>query len=781
MRAARGIRVRGVVQGVGFRPTVWLLAREHGIDGDVRNDSEGVWIRAWGEPRALDAFAAALRERAPPLARVESVHAEPLSQPWPGRGFRIAASAGGDAATFIKADSATCASCLAEIRDPTDRRWRYAFGNCTHCGPRLSIQRAIPYDRAHTSMATFALCEDCRREFEDPADRRFHAQPIACPRCGPRLWLECDGTGPPAADPIAEAARRLRDGQILAVKGLGGYQLAVDATNARAVQRLRERKRRPARPLALIARDLDVVRRWRAPTPAQIEALSSAAAPIVLLESPGELALPPEVAPGSDALGFMLPMTPLHHLLLADFEHPLVLTSGNPTGQPQCIDDDDARTRLRDIADAWLMHDREVVNRVDDSVLRCLDGVPRPLRRARGYAPEPLRMPLSSPRRVLALGADLKNTLCLLREDQAVLSQHLGDLDDATTRQDWLRTMDLYLQLFEHQPQALAVDAHPDYASSRHGRAWAAERGIEVIEVQHHHAHAAACLADCGHAPDAGRVLALVLDGLGWGADATPWGGELLHADYAGFERVARLQAVALPGGDAASREPWRNLAAQLLALDDAEAWLGGRGDALLRLRAKPMGALRGMIRQRVRAPLASSSGRLFDAVAAALGICFDTQTYEGQAALELEQLALRCDDPGGYDFDLGHDGALDELRTTLLWPQLLGDLERGVAPERIARRFHLGLARAWCELATRQARRLDCASIALSGGVFQNRLLFESLQECLRDAGLRVLSHHRVPCNDGGIALGQAVVAAARSPQAPEPEREDMPSRSAK
>lgn len=778
---ARSIRVRGVVQGVGYRPTVWRLAREHGIDGSVRNDADGVLIQAWGDACALDAFLRALREQAPALARVDSIEVGALAAAPPLAGFRIAASGAGDAATFIKADSASCPQCLAEMRDAADRRWHYAFGNCTHCGPRLSIQRAIPYDREHTTMAAFALCDACRREFEDPADRRFHAQPIACPRCGPRLWLECDGAVWGDGDPIDEAARRLRAGEIVAVKGLGGYQLAVDATNGDAVARLRRRKRRPARALALIARDLDVVRRWRKPTHAQAEALRSAAAPIVLLENrePGDLDLPSQIAPGSDALGFMLPMTPLHHLLLAGFDHPLVLTSGNPSGQPQCIDDDDARRRLHGIADAWLMHDREIANRVDDSVLRCMDGIPRMLRRARGYAPEPLRVPLHSTRPLLALGADLKNALCLLRGDQAVLSQHLGDLDDASTRQDWLRTLDLYLQLFGHRPRALAVDLHPDYASARHGRTWAREREIDLVEVQHHHAHAAACLADCGHAPDAGRVLALVLDGLGWGADGTPWGAELLHLDYVDFDRVARLQPVALPGGDAASREPWRNLAAQLFAGDPEASLLQRHADALAALRAKPLERVRRMIDHGVNSPLASSAGRLFDAVAAALGVCFDAQSYEGQAATELEQIAWRCTDDGAYAFDISRQAGLTQVGTAALWPELLGDLSHGADAPRIARRFHLGLARAWRDVLVEQAARLQCPCVALSGGVFQNRLLFETLQRDLRAAGLRVLAHRHVPSNDGGVALGQALVAAARYELGPA--RADMPSRSAK
>ena len=781
-RLGRDIRVRGVVQGVGYRPTVWRLAREHGIDGSVRNDSDGVWIHAWGDAPELLAFIEALRSRAPPLARVDEVEVGEPAQPDPGPGFVIAPSVDGAAATYIKADSATCPDCLREIGDARDRRHGYAFTNCTHCGPRLSIQRRIPYDRAGTSMGLFTMCEDCRREFEDPADRRFHAQPNACPRCGPALWLEVDGRRQHTADPVALAARLLRAGCIVAVKGLGGYQLAVDATNADAVARLRRRKRRPARPLALIARDLDVVRRWRKPTPEQEQALAASAAPIVLLEDPGELELPRVVAPGSAALGFMLPMTPLHHLLLAGFGHPLVLTSGNPSGQPQCTGDDEARSRLAGIADALLGHDREVVNRVDDSVLRCFDGVPRPLRRARGYAPEPLRVPLHATRRLLALGADLKNTFCLLRDDHAVLSQHIGDLDDPATRADWQRTLELYLQLFGGAPQALVVDRHPDYASSRHGRDWAARLGIELVEVQHHHAHAAACMADCGHAVDGGRVLALVLDGLGWGDDSSAWGAELLHADYVDAPRVARLQPAALPGGDAASREPWRNLAAQLLLADPDGTLRARHAGELRRLHDKPLRVVQRMIESGVNSPPASSCGRLFDAVAAALDLCFDAQSYEGQAAAELEQLALRSDDAAAYPFAVARAGELDELRTAPMWHALLHDRARGVDAARIARRFHLGLAQAWCELLLEQARRLRCPRVALSGGVFQNRLLFETMLRRLRAEGLQVLAHRAVPSNDGGVALGQAVVAAARyaAPAVGAP-RAESPSRSGK
>ncbi len=900
---AERIRVRGLVQGVGFRPTVWRLARDLGLAGDVRNDGEGVLIRVQADQKHLDAFCRRLVEECPVLARIDAVERGSLTEPLAGAGFHILASAAGPIATGVVADAATCAACAAEIADPADRRYRYPFANCTHCGPRLSIVRAIPYDRANTSMAAFPLCPDCRREYEEPADRRFHAQPIACPVCGPQVWLEgtrglaepdkgllspgvaepsppltctglpgaqgdpCDAGASPfprldpatfgAQDAVAAASRLLAQGKILAIKGIGGFHLACDASNAEAVATLRQRKGRYRKPFALMARDLDVIRRYAHLAEAEARLLTSPAAPVVLLEarnpdqeapkvgtvpkgsentaassaatgragwrragvstagmrspslqgrihgaprppSPGpdnppitalgyKLNLPsaeaadlraskvapsiaPEVAPGQTTLGFMLPYSPLHHLLLQDWERPLVMTSGNRSEEPQCITNDEARKRLAGLADVLLLHDRDILNRVDDSVMRLMDGAPQPLRRARGLAPAPIPLPpgFEAAPPILAMGGELKNTLCLLRPGQAILSQHLGDLEDARTADEFERTLDLYRQLYRHEPVAIALDRHPDYRSTWVGRALAAERGIEVIAVQHHFAHLASVMADAGWPLDGGQVVGLAFDGLGWGEDGGVWGGEFLLADYRGWERLGHLRPVPMPGGTRAMREPWRNLYAQLATCLGWETCATAYPDLELTryLAAKPLATLDTMMARGLNSPLTSSAGRLFDAVAAALGICRDAIAYEGQAAIELETLALGAtggEAGGGYPFGLVAAGDQWLLDPAPLWQALLADLARGQDRGSMALRFHLGFAQAAADLAGRLATERGLATVALSGGVFQNKTLCEAIAQRLRHQGLRVLAHRQVPANDGGLALGQAVAAAAR------------------
>ena len=566
MRSER-IRVRGLVQGVGFRPKVWQLAQELGVAGDVRNDGEGVLIRACAPQEALDALCRRLRAECPPLARIDALERGALEAERPAEGFRILASAATRARTGVVADAALCAACAAEIQDPANRRFRYPFTNCTHCGPRLSILRAIPYDRANTSMAAFPLCPDCRREYQDPADRRFHAQPNACPACGPRVWLE-DRHGRRFAtlDPLTTASQWLARGRILAIKGLGGFHLACDAGNAAAVAALRRGKHRFHKPFALMARDLEVVRRYCRVNAAQAALLGGPAAPIVLLTIGGPEKVAEAVAPGQANLGFMLPYSPLHRLLLADWEKALVMTSGNRSEEPQCLDNAEARQRLGALADGWLLHDRDIVNRVDDSVVQWLEGAPRLLRRARGYAPTPLPLPpgFAAAPPLLALGGEQKNTFCLIQEGQAILSQHLGDLEEARTAAEYRRALALYQELFQHTPWAIAIDRHPDYGATQFGRQLAAEQDLAVVAVQHHHAHIASVLADCAWPREGSRVLGIALDGLGYGDGGQLWGGEFLCADYAGYERVGFLRPVALPGGVQAIREPWRTLYAQL-------------------------------------------------------------------------------------------------------------------------------------------------------------------------------------------------------------------------
>jgi len=767
------IRISGIVQGVGFRPTVWRLAHECGIVGRVWNDAEGVSIHAWGSPESLERLVQRLQAEPPPLARIERIVRTALDAADAApEEFQIVGSREGAVRTGVTADAATCPECLAEVLDPANRRYRYPFTNCTHCGPRLSIVRAIPYDRANTSMAAFAMCPRCRAEYEDPADRRFHAQPNACGDCGPRVWLtDADGRElPPDAggDAIETAARLIRAGAIVAIKGIGGIHLACDAGNAAAVDALRARKHRYHKALALLARDLDMVARFAQLSEQEAALLRDRAAPIVVLTAAGE-PLAAGIAPGQHTLGFMLPYTPLHHLLVQGMTRPLVLTSGNRSDEPQAIDNADARRRLGRIADYYLLHDRDIVNRLDDSVLRVADGRPRFLRRARGHAPRPLLLPemFAEAGALLAMGGELKNTFCLLNEGRAIVSQHIGDLEDALTLRDYRHNLDLYRQLFDHRPACVAVDEHPDYLSTRLGRELAQAADLRVMEVQHHHAHIAACLAERGRPLDTRPVLGVALDGLGFGADGSFWGGEFLLADYVGFRRLARFQPVAMPGGTRAMHEPWRNTWAHLAR---ACGWEQVRErypnlDIVRFLENRPLDVLRAMTDKGLNSPPASSCGRLFDAVAAALGVCRERAAHEGQAAIELEALAapeFRAQAAMAYPCEVREEGILT-LCWRGLWEALLRDLQRGLAPAVIAARFHQGLARAVADTAGELCARHGLDTVALGGGVFQNRLLLEGVAESLRDAGLEVLAPVLLPANDGGLSLGQAAVAAAR------------------
>ena len=771
------VRVRGRVQGVGFRPRLWRMARELGLAGEVRNDGEGVLLRIGGERSRVAAFVAGIERQLPSLARVDAIETRHYAGVLAGE-FRIAESVGGETHTEIAPDAVICAACAAELRDCGDRHYRYPFTSCTHCGPRLSIVRAVPYDRATTTMAPFALCADCRTEYGDPNDRRFHAEAIACPNCGPAATLiACDDAALPrndGADCIALAARLIRDGAIVAIKGIGGYHLACDAENAEAVGRLRRLKRRKAKPFALMARDLDVIRRYCTVGAEAERRLATVQGPIVLLEADGTRRLPEAVAPGLDTLGFMLPTTPLHLLLLQDMDGPLVMTSGNISDEPPIIDDREARERLAGIAAFALVHDREIANRVDDSVVRIMAGKCRVLRRARGFAPSPIRLPagFETVPAILAMGGELKATFCLLKDGQAILSQHLGDLENAATFDDYRKNLALYGDMFAHQPAAIAVDRHPEYLSTKLGRSEAAANALPLVDVQHHHAHVAACLAENGQPIGAPAVLGVVLDGLGFGDDGTIWGGEFLLADYFGYRRLARLKPVAMPGGAQAVREPWRNLYAHLVAAVGRGRLAALSPGLSAYLAGKPHALLDAMIAKQMNAPPASSCGRLFDAVAAALDVCRERQAYEGEAAMRLEALAAKArsvgDVAGAYPFAIARasDGVM-EIDAAPMWDALLTDLGKGVPASAIALRFHEGLAAAVVETARHLALREPDAppfeAVALSGGCWQNRLLFESVTARLRAAGFVVLSHAEVPANDGGLSLGQAAIAAAR------------------
>lgn len=711
----RRVRVTGVVQGVGFRPFVHRLARRHELAGHVRNDGGVVITEVEGPPAALERFALAIAAEAPPLARVATVDVELLPVTG-GQGFEIRRSTGSAApgATPLPPDVATCAECVSELFDPTNRRYRHPFISCTHCGPRFTIVKSLPYDRAHTTMAEFPLCARCRAEYEDPHDRRHHAETICCPDCGPQLRLGLDA-----------ALAILSDGGILAVKGLGGYHLACDATSEVAVARLRERKQREAKPLAVMTTEPAQLVRLSA---AERVLLDSPARPIVIARRRANSPLAASVAPDSRWVGVMTPYTPLHHLLVADAGGPLVMTSGNLTDEPICIDDDEARRRLRGLADAFLDHDRPIHRRCEDSVVRAAF----PIRRSRGHAPDWLALPVAASRPLLAAGAELKATFCIAHGERAWLSAHLGDLDAPAAREAFAADVALTLEALALAPEIIACDLHPDYASTR----WALEQDAELVRVQHHHAHAAACLAEHGETAPA---LALVFDGTGLGSDGTLWGGELLRCDLAGFERLAHLEPVALPGGEAAIHEPWRIAGAYLERADRPvpfERWPAVRQSL------------------RVGAPPTSGVGRLFDAVAAL--VCgFEHVSYEGQAAIALEELA------GSTAAEPYACRVTDEL---IHGSDLVGaaydDLAAGRPRHEIAAAFHEGLAAAAisaCEAAATPR------TVVLSGGSFQNLRLLQSIAGGLRASGFRVLTHRRVPPNDGGISYGQAAVAAAQ------------------
>lgn len=764
--------MKGLVQGVGFRPTVWRLARELGLAGDVRNDGQGVLIRLVARKSAIDRFCRELVAQCPPLARIDSLERAPGDVDPATRQFSIAASAATEVRTGVVADAATCPACRREIFDPQNRRFRYPFTNCTHCGPRLSIVNGIPYDRVNTSMSAFPMCKACMAEYTAPADRRFHAQPNACGTCGPRVWLE-DAHGQPVVytdtDAVAATSRLLGQGHIVAIKGVGGFHLACDACNEQAVAELRARKRRYAKPFALMVRDLDVAGRFCRPQPLEAATLSSPAAPIVLLERADEPAVAPGVAPGQRTLGVMLPYSPLHHLLMMDWERPLVMTSGNLSDEPQCTVNDDASQRLHGLADYYLLHDRDIVNRVDDSVVRMMAGEPRLVRRARGYAPAPILLPEGFGRAlpIVALGGELKNTIGLLQDGQVTLSQHLGDLEDARTADEFERTIALYADLYAHRPEIVAVDLHPDYRSTRYGRQLAASLELPVEAVQHHHGHIASVLAENGFGLDQGAVLGIALDGLGFGPDGTLWGGEFLLAGYRDFRRLGCLQPVAMPGATQAILEPWRNTYAQIVSHFGWEGFLRDYAALELadRLQGKSLDMLAVMIERGLNSPLTSSCGRLFDAVSAALGVCPGSISYEGQAAIELEALALTAghDIDGAYRLPHRQGEGVDILDPAPMWRMLFDDLAGGVDRCVVAARFHAGLAESVAAMAVTLAKRHALQHVALSGGVLQNRTLFEALLGKLEQSGLRVMSHRQVPGNDGGLALGQAAVAASR------------------
>ncbi|MGI8729371.1 MAG: carbamoyltransferase HypF [Solirubrobacteraceae bacterium] len=743
------VRVDGTVQGVGYRPFVYRLADELGVAGWVLNDERGVLVEVEAASDVVQTFLQRLRSEAPPLADVRGVDAEDvdaLGEP----GFEIVASErGGAASAPVTADSATCADCLAELADPADRRHRYPFLNCTNCGPRFTIVRGVPYDRPQTTMAGFAMCAACQAEYDDPRDRRFHAQPNACPVCGPQVrLLERDGSVVETGDAMRTAAQDLLDGRILAVKGLGGYHLACRADDEQAVAELRRRKHREDRPFALLVTDVEAARTLVTLSEAEEELLCRRERPIVLARRVAGAPVAESVAPRAPDLGLMLPYTPLHQLLAADTGVALVMTSGNVSDEPIAYDDADALERLASIADRFLVHDRPIATRTDDSVVRVVGDRPLLMRRSRGYTPAALDLPVASPRHLLGVGAEQKNAFCVAKDDRAWPSHHIGDIKNYETLTSLRDGVAHFEELFEVSPQVVAHDLHPDYLSTR----YAQEReGVELVGVQHHHAHLAATLAEHG---ETGPAVGAIYDGTGLGTDKTIWGGEILAGGLEDFERAGRLAGIWLPGGEGAIREPWRMACSWLTQMREP---LPAAFEPIAQQRWNMVAR---MVRTGVGATSTSSMGRLFDAVAAMCGVRLEV-SYEGQAAVEFEALA----EPGAaepYPFEL------QPIPPAIINPQpairaVLADLAAGVEVSTISARFHAGLARVTAEACALAAQRADTDLAVLAGGVFQNRLLLELTAAGLEDAGLRVLVPERLPPNDGQIAFGQVAVAAAR------------------
>jgi hydrogenase maturation protein HypF len=850
---AEEIRVKGTVQGVGFRPTVYRLAKANQLRGEVSNDGQGVLIIVVGDRVSIDNFIEQLQQEKPPLARINAIIRHKYQEKREFTDFTIAKSTNNPIRTEIAPDAATCPTCRAETLDPLSRWYRYPFTNCTHCGPRLSIIKHLPYDRPFTSMAEFVMCPDCQQDYEEPLNRRFHAQPTACPVCGPHVWLErADGKAVNSLDDVDAVATLIQRGYIIAIKGLGGFHLACDGTNEEVVAKLRTLKKRPDKPLALMARDLEIIARYCYINPAEKELLESSTAPIVLLKQKNSSYLAPSIALGQNYLGFMLPYTPLHHLILKRLNIPIVLTSGNLADEPQCIDNEDAKKKLTGIADYFLFHNRQIVNRVDDSVVRvvpfgeislqhssdaltplkisssplnppnlgdfnqfppqtwgargaklaiiermpCTPTTPiQILRRARGYAPAPINLPAGFENipPILAMGSELKNTFCLLRDGQAILSQHIGDLENLAAWESYRHTLNLYLGLLEHQPSAVAVDLHPEYLATKQGKELAAANSLPLYSIQHHHAHIAACMVENGLPLDTPPVLGIALDGLGYGEDGTFWGGEFLLADYRSYRRLGTFKPIAMLGGEQAIYQPWRNTYAHLrLAFGEYETSpqpsptrRGSKADLfsdyadlelIQFLEQKPVKLLDQMLEKGINSPLASSCGRLFDSVSAAIALCRESCSYEGQGAIALEALAEQWmlnhpEEIAFYPFavenkEVGGGSNLLYLEPRPMWQELLADLQQGLSQPAIAAKFHRGLARA-IALMVRQIRNkypeVSIDRVALTGGVFQNQILLIEVSSLLQAMGITVLTHSQVPPNDGGLSLGQIAIAACR------------------
>lgn len=754
------IEVSGVVQGVGFRPFVYRLAHKYNITGWVQNTSGNVAIEAQGQEPTLRQFIDSLKTEAPPVSHIQGINiiAVPVNK---DTDFRILESKAREGEYQpVSADIATCNKCLEEIFDPQNRRYLYPFTNCTNCGPRFTIIKDIPYDRPLTTMQDFKMCDECLAEYNNPLDRRFHAQPNACPVCGPKLQLtDNKGRTIEGHDILQDAARLLALGKIIAVKGLGGFQLACDATDYDTVKALRERKKRPGKPFALMMPSLDDIKKYCIVSDKEAELLSSAQAPIVLLkrrEDDNEIAL--NIAKNNKYLGVMLPPTPLHHILMHYVRKPLVMTSGNLSEEPICKDNDEALARLKGIADYFILHNREIYSRYDDSVCLVEKGEARTIRRARGYAPSPIMLPFDT-RQILACGAEEKNTFCLARDNYAFLSQHIGDMDNVETLEHFENTIELYKYLFRIKPEVIACDLHPEYRATRYALRYASENSLKTVGVQHHHAHIASCMAENSiRVP----VIGVAFDGTGFGTDGSLWGGEFMVCDFKEFKRTAHLEYIPMPGGAAAIHKPYRMALGYIFTLLGMQTPLGNL-PILKDIPEAEIDTIKKQLESKLNCPLTSSVGRLFDAVSAIVGFC-GKAIYEAQAAIELEMSAP--DDINDimeqeiYPFAIDKSNNISIIRLRELIKAIMNDVIDKIPTAVIAARFHRTMAEMIIEICKSIAETTGLKTVALSGGVFQNRLLLNLAIEGLEEEGFTVLSHKIVPCNDGGLSLGQAVIA---------------------
>ncbi|GAC1446015.1 MAG: carbamoyltransferase HypF [Pyrinomonadaceae bacterium] len=756
MQTRTQILVRGIVQGVGFRPFVYSLAQRQSLKGRVFNNSIGVLIDVEGECGIIEQFINEIKMNPPPLSLIDSIERNDNLNAAHYNDFRIIESdSNGAKFTPISADIATCADCLREMSDSQDRRHRYPFINCTNCGPRFTIIEGIPYDRAQTTMRDFKMCAACRSEYENPLDRRFHAEPTACAICGPRIFLtDARGCEIESGDEtIKRAQLLLSQGKIIAIKGIGGFHLACDALNAEAVERLRERKYREDKPFAMMAGSIGVIKEYCFVSECEESLLVAESRPIVLLRKKFDAAIPQAIAPRANSLGFMLPYSPLHHLLFENSDRPLVMTSANISDEPICYENRDALERLQNIADCFLLHNRRIHIRTDDSVMRACGENQIILRRSRGYAPAPVKTTFKFEREILACGAELKNTFCLTRANYAFVGHHIGDLENLETLGSFTQGIEHYKRLFHLQPEIVAYDLHPEYLSTKY--ALALDEITTKIGIQHHHAHVASCMVDNDIEGD---CIGVVLDGLGYGTDGRLWGGEFFSANFAEAERLAHLEYVPMPGGAKAIREPWR-MAAIYLHRAYGDDFVHLKIPFVQKMNKETWKTLRRMTETNTNSPETSSMGRLFDAVSSLLGLR-EVVNYEGQAAVELEAIAeLALTD--GYEFEIDTQSNL--IKSGAVIRGIVEDLRADVSPQKISTKFHYGVAQLIASVARRIRDERKLRRIVLSGGVFQNMLLLENVYRILKEDGFDVFTHRRVPTNDGGIALGQAAIANAR------------------